>query len=257
MAVGGIMVSAMPAPAAVTFNAGDLILGVRDNSNTSPNVYLFDLGNLPVTNSTVATGLTSDLTALFGSGWHDDTNLYWGVFGYTGTNTLVVGQAEQTLGTQASGYGAITTANRNIIKGLFNNVATATPSPAGQYVNGSTVTASGQFTSGGTSVSNTKGVAVLNTASNGYAQFMPNWQNFLSGYENTTGFNGTAEDMFTVTGTGSTYGGTYTVNSNGDVSFSLSPPTTVPEPGRATLLGLGMMAAVFRRRRPALSKVNS
>jgi hypothetical protein len=246
LAFAGIAMTA-PSAKAVSFSAGDLIMGVRDSSGSSANVYLIDLGNLPVASGQIGSSIAADLTALYGSGWYGNSSLDWGIFGYTGTNTLVVGQGENSLGTQASGYGAITTANRNIVKGLFNNVATAIPTPSGQYVSGSTLTGGGQFVLGGTSIS-TSGVAVLNSASNGYASFQPNWSNFLAGYENS-GFTGTAEDMFTVTGTGSTYGGTFYVTSDGAVMFSTTASVATPEAGNAfALMSLGLGCLLPLRR---------
>jgi hypothetical protein len=252
LALAGLVLTASPAKASVTFNAGDLLFGVRDTTGGISNVYLFDVGALPTSGKIAisSTTLNSDLTSLFGSDWATNANLGWGVFGYTNTNTLEVGKTEATYGTQVATYSGagFSSAGRNTIVGKFNNVANALPSPTGQYVNGST-NDSPTFTTGGTSAGG--GVAVDKSASSGYASFMPSWSGTLNGFE-ATGFTNSAVDMFTINGTsaaGNPYGGSYYLDGTGNLVFSTTTPSTVPEPGRVALIGLGMAGLLLRRRR--------
>jgi len=248
LALSGFALMASPARASVTITQGDLLFGVRDTSTTSPNpaVYLFDLGHPPASGTTIATSLATDLSNLFGSDWYTNTSLQWSVSGYSGVNTIIASKVEPVFGTQSAKYGATTynAANRGTI-------ATDMQSIDAEYANGSNAAFSGAgFTTGGTSAAG--GVAVLNSDINGYNFFMPGY-GFFGGSFEAPGFSGQAVDMYTVNGTLASnvvYGGSFNVDSSGNVNFTATPPTTtVPEPGRAMLLGLGMAGLLFRRRR--------
>lgn len=247
LAVAGMAICAQSAKA-VTINQGDLIFGVRDTSTTTPNnsVYLFDLGAPPPSGADVASGLGADLAALFGSDWYTNTSLQWSISGYSGVNTLIASKAEPLFGTQSSKYGAtsFSSGNRTIIATDMQNID-------GQYGAGST-TGSPTFTAGGTSALG--GVAVLNSAVNGYASYMPGYTAFGGVFE-ALGFSGTAVDMYTINGTLASnvvYSGSYYVNSNGDVIFSSTAAGVVatPEGGNAfALMGIGLGCLVTLRNR--------
>lgn len=248
LALSGFALMASPARASVTITQGDLIFGVRDTSTTTPNsaVYLFDLGHPPASGTTIATSLATDLNNLFGSDWYTNTSLQWSISGYSGANTLVASKVEPAYGTQSTKYSGTTFSpgNRNIVVGDIQNIDV-------EYGNGSLAAYSGVgFTTGGTSASG--GVAVSNTDINGYAFYMPGYSFFGGNFE-ALGFSGQAVDMYTINGTLASnvvYGGSFNVDSSGNVNFTATPPTTtVPEPGRAMLLGLGMAGLLFRRRR--------
>jgi hypothetical protein len=249
--LAGLAATAPVSNAAVML--GDLIFGVRDVSTTTPNsnVYLFDLGQ-PLTTTgqvansgVVATGLGADLSALFGPDWATNTSLKWSISGYDSNGNLDGSKVESTYGTKSAAYspspfgpGAFTT-----IPNDMNNVVT-------QFQAGSDGGTAG-FPNGGYSALG--GDNALKTDANGYASYMPGFTTFGANFE-ANGFTGQAIDIYNISGNVAgdvVYSGSFTVDpTTGSISYSTSPPiTTVPEPGRAALLGLGLIGMLFRRRR--------
>jgi hypothetical protein len=261
----------IPANAAVTFTAGDLILAVRGVAEGK--TFMVNLGSsigyrdATADNTNVVTVLT-DLNANF-TGWQNRSDVTWGIFGVRAANTvsavvsgdpgqtIYVSRAQSPLGTQETAWGVagqlVSSTNHGNaatnISGVqaneFANVLIGTESAT---VNGKVI---GDAQTVYETVGNTWGAF---TASNGTV--IGTQGNFGAGTA------GTALDLFrslgTTTGANPTgtarvgsYEGTFRIDDLGVVSYSTLPALPIPEPSRALLLGLGATGLLFRRRRAA------
>lgn len=258
------------AKAAVTFTAGDLILGFRSPSSSS--VYLVNLG--AATDYRDATGdvtnivnISSDLTAAFGAGWTTQTDLFWEVFGVRANLTndgvvngdpgqaVYVTRAEPTVGTQTTAWGV---SGQTITSGNLGSAA------------GKMVTVQNQFAAATpTGLANATIMPGSGAGSTSYddAAYSNTWGAFTSSNGGTAegnfanGTAGTALDLFRVLGTTTgaspsgtlrvgSYEGTFHIDDSGNVGFSVAPNfAAAPEPSRALLIGFGAMGFIFRRRR--------
>ncbi|MBX7208522.1 MAG: PEP-CTERM sorting domain-containing protein [Verrucomicrobiaceae bacterium] len=259
-----------PAKAAVTFTAGDLILGFRSTSSSS--VYLVNVG--AATNYRDATAditnivnINSDLTTAFGAGWTTQADLFWEVAGVRANltsagvvngdpgQTVYVSRAEPTVGTQTTAWG------------VTGQTVSATNLTAAA---GKMVTVQGEFAAATpTSLANatimpSSGAGSTSWDDTGYSN---TWGAFTSTNGGTpegnfaAGTAGTALDLFRVLGTTTganptgtlrvgSYEGTFHIDDSGNVGFSVAPNyAAAPEPSRALLLGFGAMGFIFRRRR--------
>jgi hypothetical protein len=244
LAFTGLAISTQSAHAAAQL--GDLIFGVRDVSTTAPNnnVYLFDLGTPPPSGSTVASALAADLSALYGADWFTNTSLKWSVSGYDpNTGDLLGSKLQTTFGTQSAPYSpsAFSGAQINTIENKMNNVYT-------QFNNGSDAGVAG-FTAGGYSAAG--GDAALKADVNGYNSFMPGYSTFGANFE-ANGFSNQALDIYDISGNQAgdvVYGGTFHVDSSGNVTFSSTPGAATPEAGGGLalmMIGLGCLVPLRR-----------
>jgi hypothetical protein len=264
----------IPANAAVTFTAGDLILAVR--SATEGKTFMVNLGssigyrNATADNTSVVTILT-DLNANFVN-WQNRADVTWSIFGVRASSTLAgdpgatgdpgqtiyISRAQSPLGTQETAWGVAgqlvsasnhTNAAVNITgvqANEFNNALIGTESAT---VNGKVIADASTVYD---TLGNTWGAF---TASNGTV--VGSQGNFGAGTA------GTALDLFRSLGTTSganptgtarvgSYEGTFHINDLGVVGYSVAPTFgVIPEPSRALLLGLGATGLLFRRRRSA------
>jgi hypothetical protein len=212
--------------------------GFRDR--TTDNTNVIDIGSL--------------LTSTFTSGWTDDANLTWGLFGVRNSSrlngtivdgdpaqTIYVSRAETTLGTQVTGWGVSPT----ISQGAHDTAASQIAGVQTEFLNAPA----------GTS-------AVLGDAATTYDANGATWGAFTSigGTLGNfgTGTENTVLDLFRSLGrtqAGGTlrvgsYEGSFHINDSGVVGYSAAPEfAAIPEPSRALLLGLSGAGLLFRRRR--------
>jgi len=269
----------IPANAAVTFTAGDLILAVR--SNVQAQTYMVNLGaattyrDATVDNPSIVT-IGTDLVNTFGADWNTRANVTWGIFGVRASQTdngvvngdpgqtiyvsraeIPVGEQEVQWGTVAGG-GTITSANHNTAAVRMGGVGVAFAGGTQVGSNNATVLADTLF-------GNDYDIYGANTTGNV-------WGAFVQGNASRGGVNGnfgagtagTALDLFRSLGTiteggditgglrTGSYQGTFHIDDNGVVGYSVAPTfAAIPEPSRALLLGLGASGLLFRRRRSA------
>lgn len=255
LALAGMVLVSATAQAVTTYTADDLVIGFRQAGNA--NSLLVNLGQAFNYRDTTAgftpisglTGLGADLASAFGSDWYTTQSggaITWGVVGAVGASavsgglvtdgarTLYGTRAETTFGTQSTAYNRQSTSLQS------------TPSTAIQTM-GSVF--AGQTLSGGYNV----GLLQANSTSNSWNSYLSTTQFGYNGIWNLEGTlsSGSALDLFRMaTGSGSgSYEGTFTIASDGAVSFGASPPGSVPEPGRFAFLGLGLGGLMLRRRR--------
>lgn len=264
--VAGASLAALPAQAATTFTAGDLLLGFRSTSSPSSTVIV-NLGNAATlyrdgaSNSSVI-NIGAELTAAFGD-WANDSGLSWGAVAVrtnstSGSVQVISGDPKRTLyatasstsstpGTQGSttwdllGGGNVDAAANSIVglQTMFQNYAGAT-------------TQSGKVAVIASSITNTW---------EDYTSVSSDFGSFPGSVEaiNADGIDATTLDLYRIlalTGqsgqvdgplNSGSYEGSFTISSSGVVSFTAA--AAVPEPSRAILAALGAAGLVLRRRR--------
>ena len=229
-----------------------------------------------------AANIAADLATVFGSGWATDANLKWGIVGTSGAsavntgayaganadpaNTLYATIAESTYGTQVTPTDSSFFRQPSLTQGNNARAAIVTMENSGY---------AGQTTQTGGLLSP---VAVTDNGANStsWSTYMPGGSNTTSGSfnyfnpsveGNVSAAGGAALDLFrmqasnlavsgglgTVTAgsTAGTYIGSFSLASNGTITFGTAPPTVgaAPEPGRALLMGVGAVTMLLRRRR--------
>lgn len=246
----------VPAQAAVTFTAGDLILAVR--SATEAQTYMVNLGSSisyrdATADITSIVNINTDLDAAF-PGWENRADVTWSIFGVRASSTVVspvsgdpgqtiyVSRAETTVGTQVAAFAAPSSTNHT-------NAAVSMSGIQVEFSNGTP-----------TGLPN---ATILADASTLYDTAGVTWGAFNSSVKGNFGAGtaGTALDLFRSLGTTTgaspsgtlrvgSYEGTFHINDAGTVSFTTTPTgSIVPEPSRALLLGIGAVGFIFRRRR--------
>jgi hypothetical protein len=239
--------------ATATYNPGDIFMGFRaDSASGITQSVLVNLGPASqfrdaTSSFTVPVGnIGGDLTAVFGTNWHQRTDLFWSVVGAntnatTGTvdgdpaRTLYATKPEVTIGVQTT---------------PFNRGSSATQGPPAQkMLDMAAAFVTSQVESGNNSIRQD------NITANSYFQFQATSLSFSYFSPRTEGNfangpAGTALDLFRMT-TGSsslqgTYEGTFTIKSDGEVTFNTSP---VPEPSTMLLTATLALGATLQRRR--------
>lgn len=264
LVVAGITAFATQA-SATTYVAGDLLLGFRASGGTGASSNLIvNLGQADtvyrdaVANMTNIVDIGTLLTSTYGAGWDTRADLFWGVVGVR---------------TSASVGGAV---DGDPIRTIYATAAQSTYDPGNSgnstpwAVAGSTtrgtiaaniVGMAGNYDAFSTDVTNTAVMpnnvgSTWSTQNNGTSSF-----GFASTVEGNfgAGADGTSLDLYRMlhTATGAvptgpvglgTWEGTFTISDTGVVGFAV---TSVPEPSRALLAGLGFAGIAFRRRRAA------
>ena len=277
LVVAGISAVAFPANAATIVN-GDLLLGFRVTGGVGVGTDLIvNVGPTGVAggNATVyrdanasipsVVDLGTELTAIYGAGWADRGDLSWGVIGArnstsTGGGNLsngnVPGRSPFIGIAQSTSTPGVQSSSAPIIDSTTNRAATS-----GQIIGINT-----KFDSGtDTGVSSAEAIYLASNTIGGYTEQQASFFGLPGGTEtsNASGIDNTGLDLYWIlnsnsgaldnglavtsdVGTG-VYQGSFQINSSGVVSFNAAAP--IPEPSRALLGGLGLVALIFRRRR--------
>ena len=257
--------------AALTYTDGDLILGFRATGGTGGTTnVLFDIGSAAIfrdatTQLTLSIGnVGADLSAIFGASWNTRIDVDWSVSGtqFSAGNGFTTNR--NLIATRAQGFPIAPLGSSNSTP--WNKATLSTqggPALKLQQLGGKF----GAGTTGGISgtdqieSTNAPGFGLIqpSTQNNSFEEFMAggaqstagsSYAYFNGGVEGNfgNGTSGAALDLYyMVPGSGAgTYEGTFTINDNATITFT---PTGVPEPGTATILGLGCAALLTKRRR--------
>ncbi len=272
LVMAGVSMAALPARAATTFTAGDLLVGFRATagsaSSATTTTLVFNLGSATTirdaNSSSLALGnIGAELTAVFGSDWATNSGLTWAAAGIRsatapGLDTSVVnGDPAQSL--------YLTRANTSGTAGVFGsgslNIAGATA------MSNSSIDALGFATSfkdyTGTTTQSGNAAAILYTVNNTFEDYTSAGSDFRTGQNLDVAVN-TAEgriiDLYRILGTNTgadptqptlrngVWQGTLSLGTDGAINFD-PVVAAVPEPSRALLAAGGLAALAFRRRR--------
>ncbi|GAT34953.1 PEP-CTERM protein-sorting domain-containing protein [Terrimicrobium sacchariphilum] len=253
--------------ATVNYSPGDLIIGFTTNSGQGAGqVLMVSLGSATAfrdatTNNFSITTIGVDLEGTFGANWYDRTDLYWGAIGVYNS----VPEGDTTNGdldgtvyvSKARGIGGTAgTKNSTTWNTTNGDDDTALTRLGVMQSNFDTQTAS----------DNNANVAVFDKNSASWDKWNPPvsdasksfgaysstgvgiQQKFTTGSYDTILGNGIegALDLYRNVYHGAAgYEGTLTINQNGDIGYVV----TVPEPSTYALIGLGLGAVLFFRRR--------
>ena len=277
LVVAGISAVAFPANAA-TITLGDLIFGFRVTGGTGLGTdLLVNAGPTGVTggNATVyrdanssipsVVDLGTELNALYGAGWATRSDLSWGVVGVRSAGIgngstsngnvpadspfIGIAQSTSTPGVQSSSAPDLSGSS-----GLRNNASNAVNAINSAFITGTD-----------TGLSAAEAVTLASSTLGGYTEQQAGSFTLPGGTEtsNASGITSSGLDLYWIlnsnTGTldngaavASTVGvgvyqGSFQIDGAGVVSFNTAAP--IPEPSRALLAGLGVVALFFRRRR--------
>ena len=250
----GLSSSAHAAP----YTPGDIFLGFRIDGGTQD--YLINIGQAslyktPSSSSfTVSVGnIGTDLTAIYGAGWHSNAAVHWAVMGTnTNTTTTTAGDPGRTL------YCSKAELSYGVQETSWNRGASGTQAgPAGKLMG----LAGAPLGFAGYAVTSNSSVAVIQTASDSasYASYQPGGTVANSGgisfaYWNPSnegdfgaGAGLVALDLFRMAPGSSSlsgeYLGTFTITSAGVLTFKTSPPVT-STPGFASwIAGFNLVGA--------------
>lgn len=253
--------------ATVNYSAGDLIVGFTTNAGTGAGqVLLVSLGSATAlrdatTNNFSITTIGVDLAGTFGANWYDRTDLYWGAIGVYNSvpegattngdldGTVYVSRARGTVGTAGS---ASSTAWNTSISG--DNSALSRLGAMQTNFDSQTASANNAnaavFDKNASSWDKWNPPVITNGVSFGAynSSGLGIQQKFAAGSYGTMLGNDIegALDLYRNVYDGNAgYEGTLTINQNGDIGYVV----TVPEPSTYALIGLGLGAVLFFRRR--------
>lgn len=264
----GTLFGAAVAHGAMPFNAGDLLISFRATgaNGNSDQTYTFNLGAATDFRDQLTLGLVgsigTDLATAFGANWATRTDIYWSAIGnYTNapsggvTNgdpvrTIYATNDQTTLGEISTAPVISAGATRGTASTQIQTYVTAF--------------------SNATPSANPRGSIIPVSATNDYTEFgLDTVQDFGSTFggdgveaNSALGVTNTALDLFRILNTNATanptgpigtgtYEGTFTINSAGEIYFSV-----IPEPSAMGLLGFGVLlysgvARLRRRQEPA------
>ena len=261
--LSAVALTATNASAALTYSAGNLLLGFRSGGSETYS-YIVNLGQASlfrdatttfnVSIGGVTTGsLGSDLTNAFGSSWSTRTDLYWGIVGGLVSNatpdkanTVYVSSATATPG----GSTSLANSSAPVQSGYRSQIGSR----------GTSYTTSNTATPNSTGPANTVGLFQTNADVNSWASALggsgsntASSNAFNSGFtiEASVGSAANKLDLYRLIPTGTTgvgytapgsYDiGTFSINSSGTVNYV----SAVPEPSTFMMLGLGAVGAGF------------
>lgn len=262
---------ASPAARAATYTDGDLLMGFWSTNASVTQSVLVNLGNAgnyrdQATNINALSigSINTDLTTAFGSGWATAGDVFWsiaaGVVSAGGVNgdplnTLYASKEEAVYGTNlTSGFVRQSSSTQATPRAKISTAGSTLPTPS---------------LAGGSNGANSSVVLQDDTDAESWKLFMGagatafTYSTFGDIRGNAAGgITTTALDLFRAIPTGppsnpltgnSTYEGTFTIGSDGVISFGVNGPAAIPEPTRAVLalFGFGLMA--LRRRRSVKS----
>jgi hypothetical protein len=219
----------------VTYNQGDTLLGFQALTGTGSSTNLVvDLGAFTVGQAiNVSFNLNADLTAAYGSGWTNNSSLYWGVFGSDTINDIWASVAHQGTAWKSLGNGNSTPkANLFNAGSTYNADINAVPTQAGSV---------GVFEG----IGETSSWNSYNPGGNAFAYTVSSTLN----NGNINALLNQGLDVYSMGPTRSTVGtlvGILNLSTSGAV-------TTVPEPSTYALFGLGITAVLIGMRRRKLS----
>lgn len=268
LVMAGISAVAFPANAATTYAPGDLLLGFRATGGTgSTSSLVVNLGPATAlrdnTGSTALIDISAALTATYGAGWENRTDLSFGFAGVFSSatigSTVTNGDPRQAVYLSADNTtGAIGVQGSSSVTLAGSGAMTTFASAVASY--------GASFQAFGGATFNGGLAAALDTATaNTWEDFTSGSSDFSTGSNTVEGTVGTAQgrilDLYRILGvtTGAnppgplrtgTWEGTISLGTDGVVSFDATV-AAVPEPSRALLAGFGLMSLMLRRRRRA------
>jgi MYXO-CTERM domain-containing protein len=282
LAVSVSAIAVSPAVAAFdpTFDAGDLILGVQSSAATA-SVLELNIGApllyKQATGSILIGNIDSQLTTLFGAGWYDSPNMFFGISGASNNGSLSAGSANPNGDFNSTIYASRSRLGNGTV-GQANS--TAWSMSAGTVTTAATpmVQQAGTF-----STNQSGGVAIIPTSlSNEWSDFNPVSGTAQSPAYNSVFTTGIQYRLDAGTFDGGTFGGlsnveavvdlwrvarfsnggstpgqgsfigSFAITQSGDVHF-----VAVPEAGSGLLVGLVSLAGLFVRRRQEISTLTA
>ena len=268
LAIAGLALASTAANAAfTTFATDDLILGVRQDSNSgsqASTAMLVDIGQASlytagtnVASINLGSGFGTLMNSTFGAGWSTDPTVHWGIVGTSGASGLASGldtnaNVLYATGTSSTPYAIASdaaqgNATSTIVSfdstffGFGASRKTANPSLSNGLLQNLTTSNGWGVNNPGTGNSGTSFGYFSNLEANfntGTPSNMNLYRMDDGGGTVTPGTAGSTMGSFTFTGSGTTAAISFTANT-----------AAVPEPARAAFLGLGLGALLFRRRR--------
>lgn len=254
----GVSLSSVTA-APVTYSAGDLLMGFRKTGETES--YIINLGSASSFRDATSSlsnfrDIGGDLIALFGSGWATDPGVSWSIA--TVISSTLDDDPSRTIYLSLGGNGSTSQSTANAVFGSSTN-----RNGAVNQINGFQSSVSileGTEDSGG------YGALQANAATNSWfsASHVQDGSDWTAGFNTestfTNGVAGTSLDLYrfggvnalSTSGLTGTYEGTFTIDSNGQISFS-----TVPEPSTYVLVALAGAFVMIMRRRMTVAQVNA
>ena len=223
-----------------TANNNDVILGVEDVTGSITKNLLVDLGSYSTFPSFSSINLSSDLTAVFGSGFGSNGNLQYALYSFNRANNTLAASATSTgTGVDAGGNSWSQSTSYGTQSAQFGQLLSEYNGALNSTIANSGTTANGVFVASGDSASWTSlaGAQSSGTFGDGSSGIANNFENTL----------GTTEDIFSAVQASSSTSSTYTgkqvtLGTDGVLS-------AVPEPTTYALFGLGALLLVIAVRR--------
>lgn len=273
LVVAGISMAALPAKAATTYTAGDLLVGFRATSGSAStaatNTLVFNLGAATTirdanTASLALGNIGSELTSVFGADWATNSTLTWAAATVRSATapasdlTVVNGDPAQALymtrlntSGQAGVYGS---------GSLNGGLATAMTNTSGNVLGftSSFRDFAGATTQGGLAAS------IPYTVNNTFEDYTSGGSDFGIGQNidsSVSTATGRIIDLYRILGTNTganptqptvrtgVWQGTLSLGTDGAITFDPVAVVAIPEPSRALLAAGGLAALAFRRRR--------
>lgn len=237
LAIAGLAIIAPGIQASVTtYNDGDILLGFRQTGATQD--YVIDIGqfsSLPGSGSTTFSlgNVAADLTTAFGSTWYTSNTVQFAAFGDSsaGFGKIFIGNSLNAAQSSAlSGFLGNADQGISTAYGVYTNQTASVNAPTGLLQSVSSGASYASYQPGGANSGGINFGAWNNTES------LVNANNYLDVYSLNASGNAPS---------GAPVSGYFSVNSSGNISYSV-----VPEPSTFMALALGTLILVTLRRRP-------
>jgi hypothetical protein len=202
IASAGLMASHADA-ALVDYSRGNLLLGFYTTGNGSGFDYVVNLGPAAgfrdgTTNGLLSiNGIDADLDSIFGGDWNTRDDVFWGIFGASGTSTLTGGLINDPAATNYATKPQLTLGEHQL--GFSRNSASSQQTNAGGKINSAGTAFKNAINS---TANNPVGVVQTLPSNDSFASFITNGglTNFAS-FDNAmgnfgAGASGTALDLF-------------------------------------------------------------